>query len=229
MTTASSASRERPAMGHAGTLTLDARMIEFQENQYGRMESDAVSQLVALQNGDVSFFNDDQQAMSFSYFIAHQYFRTKAIRDRTRNTFRTDAERERFDRSWPIFRDIYASNVGYSIFAHRREMKLQVIHAADGMEFITADQPAINMHGAFLSPKTPVEEFELFYPVSPSRAAIISGHSIYDGVHGTTLAPFRMQYFNQAVELVAYECLFAQSEAPLTAIAPHFCSRPLDP
>ncbi|MDB6103184.1 MAG: hypothetical protein JWO52_3183 [Gammaproteobacteria bacterium] len=37
---------------------LDAQMIEFQENEYNRLESDAVTQLDALRRGDVSFFDD---------------------------------------------------------------------------------------------------------------------------------------------------------------------------
>jgi hypothetical protein len=204
---------------------LDAEMIEFQENEYSRLESDAANQLEALRQGDVSFFDDVDQAMHFSYFLAQQYFRTKAIRDRIRITFATPAEKERFERTWPIFRYIYSTNIGYSIFANRKTMKLQVVQAADEMEFITADQPAINTHGAFISPNTPVEELELFYPVSPSRAAIISGHTIYQDIHGQQLAPLRTHYFNQTIEHVAYKCLFAKSDGVLRAAAPHFCSK----
>ena len=90
--------------------------------------------------------------------------RPKAMRYRIRGRFNTLAAKERFDRTWPIFRYIYATNVGYFIFAHRKTMKLQVVNAPDGTEFITADQPAINTHGAFLSPETPVQDVELFYP-----------------------------------------------------------------
>lgn len=204
---------------------LDAEMIEFQENEYSRLESDAVNQLDALREGDVSFFDDDDQAIRFSYFLAQQYFRTKAIRDRIRETFDTPAEKSRFERTWPIFRYIYSTNVGYSIFANRKAMKLQVVQAADDMEFLTADQPAINTHGAFLSPKTAVEELELFYPVSPSRAAIISGHTIYQDVHGQQLTTLRTHYFNQTIEHVAYEWLFAKSDGALRAVARHFCSK----
>ena len=224
----------RIAQSHVGSsqmlmTELDAQMIEFQENAYSRMESDAVSQLTALQDGDISFFDDDDQAVRFSFFLASQYFRTKAMRDRIKVRFDTPADKERFDRTWPIFRYIFATNVGYSIFAQRKTMKLQVVNAPKGTEFITSDQPAINTHGAFLSPETPIEEFELFYPVSPTRAALISGHSIYQDVHGSVLDTLRIHYFNQAIEHVAYECLFARSEGILQSIAPHFCSRPPAP
>ena len=200
-------------------------MIEFQEHAYGRMEATAVRQLAALQAGDVTYFDDDDQAVSFSYFLVHQYLRTKAIRDRIRDTFPTQAQKDRFERTWPIFRYIYATNVGYTIFAHRKTMKLQVVRAAPGMEFITSDQPAINTHGAFVSADTAIDDLELFYPVSPSRALIISGHGIYQDSHGKPLEPFHMYYLNQAIERVAYDCLFAQSERTLNAIAPYLSTQ----
>ena len=91
------------------------------------------------------------------------------------------------------------------------------------MEFITADQPAINTYGAFVSQTRPLEELELFYPVSPTRAVILSSHPTYEGTHGPTLEPFRMEYLNQAIERVAYEQLFARSEESLRSLVPHFC------
>lgn len=202
---------------------LDDQMIQFEEDAYARLEGDAVSNLAALQLGDVSFFDVEQQAVSFSYFLAQQYFRTKAIRNRIRDTFPAQTDKDRFNRTWPLFRYVFATNVGYSIFAHRRSIKLQVLQAAPDMEFITADQPAINTYGAFVSPTTPLEELELFYPVSPTRAVILSGHPTYEGTHGMTLEPFRMGYLNQTIEHIAYEQLFAKSESALRSLVPHFC------
>jgi hypothetical protein len=168
----------------------------------------------------VRFFEDTNEAVEFSYFLAHQYFRTKAIRNRIRDTFPEQGHKDRFDRTWPIFRYIFATNIGYSIFADRKQFKLQVLNAAPNMEFITGDQPAVNTYGAFVAPNTPLGDLELYYPVSPTRAAILSGHSIYQ--HGMTLEPLRMNYLNQTIELVAYEQLFAQSEDSLESIAPTF-------
>ena len=205
---------------------LDQQMIEYQEQAYTRTEGHAVSHLASLQSGDISFFEDDNEAVSFSYFLAHQYFRTKAIRDRIRDTYPSQAEKELFERTWPIFRYIFSTNVGYSIFANRKAMPLQVMCAAPGTEFITADQPAINTYGAFVAPTVPLDELELYYPVSPSRALIISGHSTYKSVHDQEIDPFRVNYLNQAIELVAHEQLFAKSEEALKGLVFRFRVRP---
>jgi hypothetical protein len=60
----------------------------------------------------------------------------------------------------------------------------------------------------------------------PNARSAISGHPIYQDIHGTALDTFRMHYFNQTIEHVAYECLFARLERLLKAIAPLFCSKP---
>ncbi len=217
------AARAHPKATQSLRDVLDAQLIEYQEQQYSRMEADAVAHLTALRVGDVRFFEDDDQAVSFCYFLAHQYFRTKAIRNRIRETFDTPEHKDRFDRTWPIFRYVFATNIGYALFAERKTIRLQVVRAPPGMEFITADQPAVNTYGAFVAPSTPVDELEFYYPVSPTRAAILSGHRVYQNVHGTELTPFRTNYLNQTIEHVAYEQLFATSEAVLKAIAGEFC------
>lgn len=214
------AAKDHPNASEALLKALDEQMIEFQENAYSGMEARAVGQLAALQAGDVQFFDDCDEAVDFSYFLAHQYFRTKAIRDRIRETFPKQGDKDRFDRTWPLFRYVFATNVGYSIFADRKALKLQVLQAAPNMEFITGDQPAVNTYGAFVTPNTVLDELELYYPVSPTRAAILSGHSIYQ--HGMTLEPLRMNYLNQTIEFIAYEQLFARSEDSLKTIAPVF-------
>lgn len=214
------AAKEHPKASAALLKTLDQQMIKFQEDAYSRMETGAVKHLTAMQAADVRFFEDTNEAVEFSYFLAHQYFRTKAIRNRIRDTFPEQGHKDRFDRTWPIFRYIFATNIGYSIFSDRKKFKLQVLNAAPNMEFITGDQPAVNTYGAFVAPNTPLEELELYYPVSPTRAVILSDHSIYQ--HGMTLEPLRMNYLNQTIELIAYEQLFAKSEEPLRVIAPMF-------
>ncbi|EQD79570.1 hypothetical protein B1A_01657, partial [mine drainage metagenome] len=130
------------------------------------------------------------------------------------------------ERVWPILRYIYATNIGCDIFRQRKSVKLQVLVAAPGMEFITGDQPAVNTYGAFVPARTEIKELELFYPVSPARAVILSGHSVYQDMHGKALEPLRMAYLNQALERIAYEQLFAHSDEALKPLAPYFCLRP---
>jgi hypothetical protein len=204
---------------------LEKSLIEFQEKAYQRMEDDFLPMLTALQVGNTSFFKDDDRATRFCWFLVHQYFRTKAMRDRIRVQFKDAGHLARFDRTWPILRYVFATNVAFSIFIERHSTPLQVLLAAPDMEFITSDQPVVNTYGAFIDRGSLVDELELFYPVSPTRAAILSRHSVYHGADGNVLDPFRMTYLNQAMERVAHEQLFAKSEETLRSLVPTFCSQ----
>lgn len=215
--------RSHPNVTPAVLDELDRQMIEVQESEYSSLESKAVKPLKALCAGDVSFLERDDQAPSFAYFLAHQYFRTKAIRDGIRATHETPAHKERFDRTWPIFRYVFATNVGYAIFVNRNSARFQIINAAPGTEFITSDQPVINTYAAGAAQGTQVEELELYYPLSPSRALLVSDRAVYQGVHGKQIDSSLVQYFNRAITLTAHEQILASSEPPLLAARVLFC------
>lgn len=201
---------------------LDRQLIERQEDYYAAMENSAVESLAALRAGDASFFSDENQAVAFSFFLMSQYFRTKKMRDGVRAQFESDADAARFDRTWPILRDIFATNTAFGVFANRISAPLQVVSAPANLQFITSDQPVINTHAAFIPETTPIEELELYFPVSPTHAAIISGHAVYRGMHGKELDDFRVHYLNQAMEQIAHEQLFAATADQLRMLESTF-------
>lgn len=201
---------------------LDRQLIERQEDYYSLMETSAVEHLSALRDGDVSFFFDEHQAVAFSFFLMTQYFRTKRMQEGIRKTFDSDADVERFDRTWPILRDIFATNTAFSVFANRANAPLQVVTAPAELRFITSDQPVINTYGAFTAETTPVEDIELYFPVSPTHAVIISDHAAYKDINGKELDPFRVHYLNQAMEQVAHDQLFASTEMQLQKLVATF-------
>jgi hypothetical protein len=106
-----------------------------------------------------------------------------------------------------------------------RNRKAVPFQVAPGTEFITADQPAINTYGALVAPMVPLDEVELYYPASPSRALIISSHSTYKNVHEQEIDPFRVNYLSQTIELVAHVQLIARSQEALKGLVSRFQSR----
>lgn len=137
------------------------------EQYHGTMEDQGKPMLDSLRAGDSSFYrNDDQQQMTFIQFISYQYFRTAKIRNGYR-AIPLDLPHNR-DRTWPVEAFIYATNLGTSLYAQRHEYEIVMIDNRTDRPFITGDQPVINLLGL----SNP--EVELFYPLTPRRAMILS-------------------------------------------------------
>lgn len=137
------------------------------EQLHGRMEEQGKPILDSLRAGDSSFYrNDDKQQMTFIHFICFQYFRTAKIRNGYR-AIPLDLPFDR-DRTWPIEAFIYATNLAASLYAQRHAYSIVMIDNRSDKPFITGDQPVINLLGL----STP--EVELFYPLTPRRAMILS-------------------------------------------------------
>lgn len=178
-----------------GELTkLDRLLIEHQESWQTRIEADAADLLPRLLLGDAKFFEDDLDATRFCHYVAHQYFKTKAIRDRVRSAYGDLNQEQRFDRVWPVLRNIFATNVSFALYMRRRSAPLQIIRAPKDARFITSDQPAINTYGANAPRNVGVSDMETFYPISPDAAVIFSERPSYRGIHGQVLEPGQIAY-----------------------------------
>ncbi|HUV97100.1 MAG TPA: DUF4238 domain-containing protein [Acidobacteriaceae bacterium] len=126
------------------------------------------------------------------------------------------------EQSTVILRDIFSTNTAFGVFANRESAPLRVVSAPPGLKFITGDQPIINTYAAFIDEATPVDDLELYFPVSPTHAAIISSHHAYQNTHGKELDAFRVNYLNQAMELQAHDQLFASTKEELQILASTF-------
>jgi len=191
-------------------------LTQIEEQALGDVEQSANEYLDSLICGDVSFYDDPDQASKFLIFLTQQYFRTKKIRDAVLERATVGVPASGMDRAWPIMRRIFATNVGACIFAKRATMKLCLLEAPDELEFITCDQPVINTYAVF-NPSDVTENDEFYYPVSPRRAVILSEHASYHGLHGTKLSALRVHYLNDLIAKAAYEQRFASRRASLEA------------
>jgi hypothetical protein len=120
-----------------------------------------------------------------------------------------------FGQLQPVDALIELPQSGHSLSWHR-------VTAPPGLKFITSDQPVINTYAAFIDEDMPVDDLELYFPVSPTHAAIISSHHAYQNTHGKELDAFRVNYLNHAMELQAHDQLFASTKEELQILASTF-------
>lgn len=147
--------------------------IQTEESLHSKIEGAAIRLLSYLRAGNSGFWNVDADAMDFTFFLAVQHLRTKAMRERLLTLNKTDSRIDsriagQVERTWPIIRIALATNLSWSLYADRTRWHIRVLSASEQLRFITGDQPVLN-----LLPLTGNhDDLALYYPVSPESAVL---------------------------------------------------------
>ena len=67
---------------------------------------------------------------------------------------------------------IYAENLGASLFVGRNELDIIFLESGNGREFITGDQPIVNLLGT--GDGSAPEDLAFYYPLSPVLSCLVS-------------------------------------------------------
>ena len=142
--------------------------IQGEETLHSGIEGPAVRLLQELRAGNGAFWNLDEDAMHFAFYVSLQHLRTKAMRERVLSKMDSHVSGNA-ERTWPIIRTAFATNLGWSLYSDRARWHIRVLSAAGQLRFITGDQPILNL----LALTGHADDLALYYPVSPERAAIL--------------------------------------------------------
>jgi len=146
------------------------------ENYHEVIESIGHKYLDKILKKDISFYFFSEHYIEFIMFLCHQYIRTKNHRERMKSSQISHLDHTvNFDKMWSILSIIVGNNIGISLFKKRDTYKLNLLENQTAIPFITTDQPVINTQMEFTEEETElVGEVELFYPVSPNLAILVS-------------------------------------------------------
>jgi len=193
---------------------LNQIMHNLDEDYQCGIENVGAKFIDSLLKGDTSFYyNDPDAASEFSYYLASQYFRTKKIRDNVLSSF--DNVRIKgvcFERTWPILRHIFSTNVGFSIYANRAKYRLVMLINGSEINYITGDQPILNTYSMDYKENEIVQDVEFYYPVSPKLAVIISKEKRYANKESEQIGKVSVSYFNDIVTQMAHEQVIGKSK-----------------
>ena len=145
--------------------------IELEERLQGQIEQDALPILEALRQKRGEFVKVDKSAAAFFRFLAHQYFRTKHLREALRDELAHFSPNHDFSQLTNIICHISAENVGASLFRDRNEFDIAFFDDIDEVGFITGDQPVVNLMGTGDGRET--TELALYYPLSPCVSCLV--------------------------------------------------------
>ncbi|MGR2710555.1 MULTISPECIES: DUF4238 domain-containing protein [Pseudomonas] len=143
-----------------------------------------------LKAGNVECLKQGKYMTSFCNFLAQQLLRTKKAKKKClegmyllpENTLGVAAFKELYERNWWFLSYKLALNLGYSLHASSTTDHHTFITNKTSIDFITSDCPVINIHESSHGNTVgkPPEKLDLYFPISPKTAYIISSDSRYN-------------------------------------------------
>jgi hypothetical protein len=194
---------------------VDKLIAQMNEDLHTSIEEDFKPYLDSMRSGDVGFYSDPAAAVGFFRGIAAQYLRTTQIR-RARETMGGD-KLETFERIVNVLVHIYAINLGFNLYAERKQHEILLLNNDSDVPFVTADQPAINIAA---NPKeiTAPTKFELYYPLSPTKAMLLLEPSSSYHPASLSVSGVAAHLYNLHMTAHSYQQVFANSPIELVSL-----------
>jgi hypothetical protein len=194
---------------------LDLAIINFEEDMHAHIEGGAIPYIEKLINNDVGFLKDENGYFEFIYFLCVQYFRTK----KRKETFlELQEEFKSFDlvKIWNVCSHIMATALAFGMIREKEDFTCVMLKNNSTTEFITGDQPVINTF-AKLDEKEKLEheELELYYPITPKSALIISRKPEYKGIEEVEVDEVFATQLNDMIFLNSYDQIYSNNELSL--------------
>lgn len=181
------------------------------EKFHSIVEGKVVPIIDELRESNLDTLTDDQNRVDFCHFLGRQYTRTKKIREKTIEIPDTITVPEPFKtcdfkKVSEVMSFLLADNIGNWIHSNA---KINLLVNNTNINFITGDQPIYNLLAKDNEEPT---EFELYYPISPKLALLISKHP-KDIILKTEKTVIKL---NNYIKQIAYESIFTDTKELLS-------------
>jgi len=186
----------------------------LEEDLHAKIEERAIPHIHELRSGQLDFLNSVEHRTVFLHFLAAQYLRTRKILDAMRYTLRI-VQGVRIDRVWSVLRHCFASNIGVSLSRLWEQTEVSLLQAPQQSEFITSDQPAVNLHATGKGLDEPVDQLVLFYPVSPQLALRWDPATSPQQLRKRSLSSDEVDHLNRVMYSMSHKQVFAANAAIL--------------
>ncbi len=178
---------------------IDVVCNNLEEEIHATIESESTKYLALLLNEDISFINTDDY-FDFLHFLTTQYFRTNKAQSNVLSIADGVIENINLEAVWSIVRHIIATNFAWNLYIRRDTMKLYLLKNTTSTELITGDQPIINTFAIGRPANQLVDNLELYYPLSPNLAILLSDRLLE---HKQKTVKLRKQDVNSYNEKIA--------------------------
>ncbi len=189
----------------------------LEEELQSEIESQGDKYLNELVNGDTQFFTEEEGSAHFINYICMQFLRTKKQHDNLIN-MATGPDKYKIIKCANLIRIVFSTKLAANIYGDRDKFKLVLVSNDSNIPFLTCDQPVVN----FLALNTPigkqVEEFGLYYPISPDKAVFLVKRGVFGSVTEMNFDEESVNEFNNIMVQNSHEQIYSVSEEQLQNI-----------
>lgn len=181
------------------------------ESYHSIIEQCAILILDCLYNNNFKFLENDLLKTIFATFIATQYTRTKKVRDNLTKAFHAISHIDGYpknintDKISSVLALILSESISNWVFTNA---KFSILENKSSIGFLTSDQPIYNLHANTSEKLAPVNDFELFYPITPQKALILK-KELHDE------KDVDINYYNNFIIRVTKEYIFSKEKEEL--------------
>jgi hypothetical protein len=194
---------------------IDRMIIQLNEDFHTNIEQDFQPYLAAMISGSLEFLADAKETATFYRGLSVQYARTNHIKQ---SRLIMNPERlALYQRVANPLVHILSINVGLSLYAERSRHTVMLVDNFTAVPFVTGDQPVINIATGPRDTDTPAR-FELYYPVSPTRAMLLLEPSSEFLPSASSVSETFVHLYNLRMAAHSYRQVFSNSLQPLESI-----------
>lgn len=147
--------------------------------------------------------------MTFVHFMCVQYVRTKKLQDTMFELLKGN-NIVNIENSWGVLRHIFATTIAWNI-VNKNTFKIILLKNISSIPFITGDQPIINIH-PINKENQEVSELELYFPISPNLAILLSKKSEYSEYNQKNINQSEVETYNKFVIDSFHEQVYSNSK-----------------
>lgn len=140
------------------------------EDLHSSIEQKFLINLSNALSGNLDFYRNNSECAHFFYFLCNQHLRTKNMKQRVVQGMK-EIYNQDFSRIYDVMAIMHATNIGASLYVERSRRSLSIIDNHTNFDFITCDQPTINLYS---KENSLPDKLSFFYPISPKKALILS-------------------------------------------------------
>lgn len=184
------------------------------ENVHTTFESFGGKLIAVRKVEDLKFLDANNELLFAMVYVCFQYLRTKNMKETIKPIIpKYDYLSEKFLNIFPF---IYAPGMADTL-TYVKDIKFIFFDNQTDVDFITTDQPIINIKKHLINEKGNVAQLDFYYPITPKIAIVIHYQEQDEKYKYSLIDREQVNTYNQKMLSNARDFVFSNSEAQLEA------------